>query len=231
MSRRRRALWLVAFFWATLGAAAEASPSARRPLAKWDPIEPANRRIYHFNVWLDRRILLPALDIYQRVPQPPRTGVKNFFANLEELPTLVNSLLQGSPEKVATTAARFAVNSTVGVGGLFDVATRLGLRRYSEDLGQTLGRYGFGAGPYLVLPLFGPSSLRDSFGLVGDRSLRWLVGVVTVDDLNTAFSVSSPLEAVSRRDSTDFRYAELGPFEYELVRYTFLEYRAALVGE
>lgn len=213
---------------------AEASPPtapSESPLAKWDPIESLNRSTYRFNIWLDRWLLLPVVQVYRNVPEPARNSVRNFFANLDELPTLANTLLQGSPVKASTTVARFALNTTVGVAGVFDPASRWGLIRYQEDFGQTLGRWGVGSGPYVVLPFFGPSSLRDTVGIGGDRAMLWALGAATIDELNTAFAVLTPAEVVSLREANDFRYAELGPFEYELVRYTYLEYRKVLVGE
>lgn len=233
MKRRAVVLTIVALV-CSASLSAQASPSGdqgRSPLAKWDPLESLNRSTYRFNIWLDRWLLLPVVRIYRHVPQPARQGVSNFFANLDELPTFANSLLQGSPVKASTTAARFALNSTVGVAGVFDPASRWGLIHYREDFGQTLGRWGFGPGPYVVLPFFGPSSLRDTVGITGDRAMLWALGAATIDELNTAFSVLTPIEAVSLREANDFRYAELGPFEYELVRYTFLEYRTVLIGE
>ena len=125
----------------------------------YDPWEPFNRRMYYFNAKLDKYILLPTVRVYQAVtPAPVEKGVHNFFRNLREIKTFSNSVLQGETKKSLITFNRFAINSTFGVFGLFDVATKVGLRRQREDFGLTLANYGVKEGPYLVLPLFGPSS-------------------------------------------------------------------------
>jgi len=140
--------------------------TARNPR---DPLEPLNRSIYKFNEAFDKALLKPAAKGYRAVvPQPVRGGVTNFFGNFRDVTSAINNLLQLKVPRAAGDAGRVAVNSTVGILGFFDVASRLGLEKHDEDFGQTLGRWGMGEGPYLVLPLFGPSSLRDGVGLIGD---------------------------------------------------------------
>lgn len=132
-----------------------------------DPFESVNRSIYKFNFKLDRWVLKPVASFYQKhIPRPVRKGVGNFFANLWEPNTMVNALLQGKPAKAANSTARFLVNSTLGVLGVMDVATPLGITEQDEDFGQTLAVWGVGDGPYIMLPFFGPSNLRDTGGLV-----------------------------------------------------------------
>lgn len=127
-----------------------------------DPWEPVNRAVFRFNDTVDRFTLKPVARAYDAVvPEPVNAGVSNFFANLEEPKNLVNDVLQGKFHDAGVDTARFLFNSTLGLGGIFDVATRMGLRRNDEDLGQTLGSYGVPSGPYVVLPLLGPSTLRD----------------------------------------------------------------------
>lgn len=138
----------------------------------YDPLEPINRGIFIFNDKVDVYFLGPVARGYRRVlPKRVRKSVRNFLANLATPVVLANSLLQGDVENSGRTFARFVINTTVGLGGLFDVATHRGVIGREEDFGQTLGRYKIGAGPYIVLPLLGPSSLRDSFGLVVDYAV------------------------------------------------------------
>ncbi|MEO7813040.1 MAG: VacJ family lipoprotein [Usitatibacter sp.] len=128
-----------------------------------DPWEGLNRKTYAFNDALDRAVLKPVAQGYQKIiPAPAREGVNNFFENLEDIGTSLNNFLQGKPGQGFSDAGRFVVNTVLGVLGLWDVATPMGLEKHYEDFGQTLGRWGVGPGPYLVLPLLGPSTLRDA---------------------------------------------------------------------
>ncbi len=134
-----------------------------------DPLEPVNRAVYGFNEQVDKAVLKPVAQGYNKVVPPPvRGGVSSFFGNFGDVTTAVNNLLQLKVGRAANDAGRVLVNSTVGILGFFDVATRLGLEKHDEDFGQTLGVWGLPDGPYLVLPLLGPSTVRDSAGLVGD---------------------------------------------------------------
>lgn len=128
-----------------------------------DPIEPFNRSIANFNDTADRVVLKPIATGYvQLVPDLVRTGVNNFFSNLGDAWTFVNSVLQLKPQQAGETAIRFGVNTLFGLGGLLDIASEAGIPKHKEDFGLTLGRWGVGAGPYIVLPLLGPSTLRDT---------------------------------------------------------------------
>jgi phospholipid-binding lipoprotein MlaA len=134
-----------------------------------DPLEPLNRGIYQFNDHVDNLLVKPAAEVYNGVvPQLARTGVSNFFSNINDVIVALNNLLQGKFLNAVSDLGRIAVNSTVGLLGLIDVATDIGLQKNNEDFGQTLGYWGIGDGPYLVLPLLGPSSFRDAVGWVGD---------------------------------------------------------------
>lgn len=131
-----------------------------------DPWEPFNRAMWRFNQDLDQGLVLPWTDAYVTlVPEVARIGIGNFFANAQDAWSAVNNLLQGKLERSVAMTMRFAVNSTLGAFGLIDIATAVGMERTPEDFGQTLGVWGMPAGPYLVLPLFGPSTLRDAIGL------------------------------------------------------------------
>ena len=130
-----------------------------------DPLEPMNRVIFGFNEVIDDNILEPVVEGYRFItPDPVEDSVSNFFNNLGEINTIVNSALQMKLDKTISSTSRFVINSSVGIFGLFDVATSLGIPRHREDFGQTLGYYGISPGPYLVLPFFGPSSFRDAPG-------------------------------------------------------------------
>src|SRR5690242_16683644 len=127
-----------------------------------DPWEGFNRSMYKFNYEADRYVLLPVVAGYEKaVPRIAQTGVSNFFANLREVRTFYNSLLQGKGKKSLVTLGRFVTNSTVGVGGLLDPATAFGLRRENEDFDRTLESWGVGTGRYLVLPILGPNTVRS----------------------------------------------------------------------
>jgi phospholipid-binding lipoprotein MlaA len=134
-----------------------------------DPLERFNRSMFAVNDTLDRSIARPVARGYVRViPQPVRTGVGNFFNNLAYPSTVVNSLLQGKVGQFANDLGRLVVNTTIGIGGLFDPATQMGLATNNEDLGQTLGKWGVPPGPFLMRPVLGPSTFRDTFGDVAD---------------------------------------------------------------
>lgn len=134
-----------------------------------DPLEPLNRAMFRFNDGFDQAIAKPVAEGYKQVvPSFARTGVTNFFSNLEDLWIAVNDLLQGKPRKGLDGWTRVFLNSTIGIFGLYDIASEVGLDKQNEDFGQTLGSWGVGSGPYIVLPFLGPSTLRDalSYGLV-----------------------------------------------------------------
>ena len=132
----------------------------------YDPIEPINRAIFSFNNVADRVILEPIAKGYKKLPSPLQSGLSNFLSNLRTPLVIVNQILQGQGENAVQSTGRFLVNSTAGVFGLFDVADRIGLEEKEEDFGQTLATWGVGDGFYIVLPLFGPSNLRDTTGMV-----------------------------------------------------------------
>ena len=143
-----------------------ATTGARTP---GDPLERWNRGVQKVNDAVDRAVLRPVARGYQRfVPRPVRTGIGNVLSHLAFPTTIANDLLQAKFVDTAADIGRFAINSTLGIGGLLDPASRIGIRRNDEDFGQTLGRWGVPAGPYLVLPLLGPSTLRDAPAIAAD---------------------------------------------------------------
>jgi phospholipid-binding lipoprotein MlaA len=195
----------------------------------YDPLEPFNRSMYNFNARFDRYVFLPVLRGYEFItPDIAQTGVTNFFNNLREVNNLINNVLQGEVIDSSVTFGRFLINSTVGVLGVWDPATKMGLFVREEDFGQTLGKWGVGSGPYLVLPLFGPSSVRDASGLAFDYASNYQVDLLDLDDANrdaVRFSVTA-LQSIDERQANKFRYYETGsPFEYELIRYMYTQMR------
>lgn len=134
-----------------------------------DPWEGFNRTMFNFNDGLDTYALKPIAKGYKAVmPDPAERGVSNFFANLADFGTMLNNLLQGKFENAGKDLARISFNTTIGLGGLIDVATPMGIERHDEDFGQTLGYWGADSGPYLVLPFFGPTTVRDGIGKIPD---------------------------------------------------------------
>jgi phospholipid-binding lipoprotein MlaA len=134
-----------------------------------DPLEPMNRQVTAFNEAVDEAVLRPVATAYKdNIPAPVRTGVNNFFGNLGDVWSAVNSLLQFKLQNAAENWMRFNVNTLFGLGGVLDIASDMNLERHREDFGQTLGRWGMHTGPYVVLPLLGPSTLRDTLALPVD---------------------------------------------------------------
>jgi phospholipid-binding lipoprotein MlaA len=248
MKRARCLMLLMAFiFLAGCGTAPvrkEPEIPAKRPVSEYvkpnvtyaidayDPWEPMNRRIYSFNAIFDNVIFLPVVQAYEFVlPGFAQTGISNFYKNLTEVTNLMNCLLQFKFEKTVNTFGRICINTTVGLGGLIDVATvNDGIKREEEDFGQTLGFYGLGPGPYLVLPVLGPSNVRDTAGLVVDTvvyslmigELIDLTGLGSPEDDILNYSLSA-IYAIDKRHNEPFRYYKTGsPFEYDLIRKLYL---------
>lgn len=196
-----------------------------------DPWEGLNKRIYTFNYHFDRWVFIPVTDAWRRhMPSPIRKGVNNFFNNLRDIRTLANSVLQLSPHKTAQAGSRALLNSTVGLLGFIDVATDLEIPRPEEDFGQTLGYWGVPQGPYVVIPMLGPSNLRDVIGLAPDAYLQTEVyrGLLS-SALQTTIWV---LDSIDTRSQVPFRYYETGSvFEYEAVRWLYSTKRELDVGK
>jgi phospholipid-binding lipoprotein MlaA len=160
----RKSLFLLPVLLLAGCAAAPQKPDPR------DPLERFNRSMFAFNDAVDRTVARPVAKAYVKVaPRFVRTGVSNVFNNLNTLGTAVNDVLQGKMKQAGRDSARFLMNSTLGLGGLFDPASAAGLELNDEDFGQTFGKWGMKPGPYLMLPLLGPSTFRDSFGKLADQ--------------------------------------------------------------
>lgn len=195
---------------------------------QYDPLEGFNRSVYRFNAWFDEAIFLPLVAAYDFVlPNVVQTGIRNFMLNVGDVENLINSILQLKGRASFDTASRLVWNTTVGLAGVLDPATHMGLTRHDEDFGQTLGHYGVKPGPYLVLPIFGPSNLRDGFGLAVDAYALQEIDPLRFDNNEDTWEYSYyALKALDTRDNTAFRYYETGsPFEYELVRLMYLKLR------
>src|SRR5690606_10602117 len=202
-------------------------------LQVYDPLEAWNRRVYHFNYRFDQWVFLPVVDGYRYVtPSLVQSGVHNFFNNLGEIPTLANSVLQLKGKRAANSTARLLFNTIFGIGGIWDPAAKMGLPRLTEDFGQTLGHYGVPAGPYLLLPLPGPSSLRATGRLVAGCSLANAGHYLDVADASRSNPGIPVLQAIDTRANTGFRYGQLNsPFEYEKLRYFYHESRKLKIAD
>ena len=194
-----------------------------------DPLEPLNRAVYTFNDGFDALLVKPFAELYRAVvPEFARTGVSNFFSNINDVIVFANNMLQGKFTQAASDMGRIIVNSTAGVLGLFDLATGLGMEKHNEDFGQTLGYWGIGDGPYLVLPFLGPSNFRDAVGWVGDV-YTW--PITYIDDDSTRYILAGVRFVTLRADlleaSRILETAALDP--YEFVRDAYLQRRRNLV--
>lgn len=196
-----------------------------------DPLEPINRGVYSFNQTADKYVINPIARGYNTVtPDLVDTGVTNFFSNLGEIANFANNLLQFKIDEALGTATRFVFNSTFGIGGLVDVSSHVGLPAYREDFGQTLGYWGIGSGPYLVLPLLGPSSVRDTGGLVADSLMNpiayidddeWMYGLIALGYIDTKSDLLATGDLV--------REAALD--EYDFVKNAYFERRRSQIND
>jgi len=194
-----------------------------------DPLEPLNRGIYAFNDAIDTAVMKPVATGYRAVlPQFVRTGVSNFFSNLDDVTVIVNGILQLKIPQALSDAGRLLINSTIGVLGLVDVATHLGLEKHNEDFGQTLGYWGVGNGPYLVLPFFGPSSFRDGVGRWVDMKtdpVRWEDHVRTRNQFLVLRAINTRANLLDSEKVLDAAAID----RYAFLRDAYLQRRRSLV--
>ncbi len=197
-----------------------------------DPLEPMNRAIYQFNETVDKAVMKPVAQGYRTVmPQPVQKGVHNFFSNLNDVTVFANDALQLKAEHAGRDLLRVTINSTFGLLGLLDVAQDMGLKKRSKDFGQTLGYWGSASGPYIVLPFYGPSSVRDAAGRLVDslyfdpiqnrEVFPHRTGPIVLDTIDTR------VERLKAKDALDA--AALDP--YEFTRDVFLARRTSLIHE
>lgn len=196
-----------------------------------DPIEGFNRAMFSFNEGLDTVIIKPVAQGYDAVmPSPVRTGVTNFFGNIADFFIGVNNLLQGKPAEAASDIGRVLVNSTIGILGLIDVASDMGMDKHEEDFGQTFGRWGVGDGAYVVLPVFGPRTVRDTVGLVLDVKAD---PIANVDDISTRNSLLALRIVDNRADllPADKVIEEAALDKYAYIRDGYLQRRRSLIHD
>ncbi len=188
----------------------------------YDPWERLNRFTYRFNARFDENIFLPVSNGYRRVPSPVRTGVHNFFGNLAEVDSIINYTLQGRLGRGVQSLGRFVINSTIGIGGLFDFASKFHLAKAPTGFGTTLSKWGMHPGPYFVIPLLGPSTLREAVGLLGDYGASYGVNLANLYRGNVSWGLGVT-DAVDERANIGFRYYSTGsPFEYETIRFLYV---------
>lgn len=202
------------------------TPAQAPPMYTYDPWEPMNRAIYNFNYRFDEALFFPAANLYRRaLPPPVRGSIHHFFGNLSEIDSVINYALQWRLKYGAQSLGRFVINSTIGIGGLFDIASHLKLKEAPTGFSTTLGRWGVHPGPYLVIPLLGPSTLRDGVGYLADYGTLYGINPLNLyrGDVSWALGV---VNAVDQRAHIDFRYYSSGSaFEYDTVRFLYVRRR------
>ena len=184
-----------------------------------DPFENLNRKTFEFNEKIDEKIAKPIAQTYSQLPPKIKKGVSNFFDNLEEVDTFVNQLLQGKPKESINDLTRFLINTTIGLGGFIDVASKMGLERHEEDFGQTLAVWGVGQGPYIMLPILGPSTLRDTLS----RPVSSFLSVtfhMTETDVNIALK---GMDAIETREKLLDVEALLSGDKYAFVKDAYIQ--------
>jgi len=187
-----------------------------------DPFEDINRKVWAFNEFLDNNLAKPTAEIYTSLaPNFVEVGMSNFFRNINELDNTANQLLQGHPVLALNDFTRFLINSTIGIGGFIDVGSRIGLQRHDEDFGQTLGAWGVSTGPFLMLPLYGPTTPR---GLAGKSVSSVLGGTFAIEEDDVKLGITA-LDALETRA----RYLEIEPLiigdRYSFIRDSYLQYQ------
>jgi phospholipid-binding lipoprotein MlaA len=210
------------------GEAVEAPPAPvttenAPPMRTYDPWGRLNRFVYGFNARFDESVFLPVANDYRRLlPSPIRAGVHNFFGNVTEIDSVINYTLQGRLGRMVRSLGRFVINTTIGIGGLFDPASGMRLAKAPTGFGTTLARWGMHPGLYLVIPFYGPSSLREGIGLAADYVTLYEIDPAQLYRGGQSWGLGV-LNAVDERANIDFRYYATGsPFEYETIRFLYV---------
>jgi len=210
--------------------ASPVTPADAPSMSTYDPWERVNRFTYRFNARFDEAVFLRASNAYRRVPSPIRSGVHNFFGNLSEVDSVINYALQWRFGLGVRSLGRFVINSTIGIGGLLDVAKKLKLPATATGFSTTLAKWGMHPGPYVVLPFLGPSTLRDGVGFLGDYGTSYGVDIANLYRGGVSWGLGV-VNAVDQRSNVSFRYYSTGsPFEYEIVRFLYVR-KALIEGE
>lgn len=202
--------WIKPLVTITMAICLTGCATNKYPVNPNDPYESFNRKMYSFNTGLDKVLIKPGAVTYDRiVPWPAQKGISNFFSNIEEIPTVANDLLQFNLAHAISDTWRFAINTTVGIGGLLDVASHMGLPNHKEDFGLTLAKWGVKRSPYIVLPILGPSTVRDAVAFpinyqymtiwpyVNPQKLRYGLLLLHATDLRAELLPSDKLMAES----------------------------------
>ncbi|MEP6484381.1 MAG: VacJ family lipoprotein [Rudaea sp.] len=201
-------------------------PADAPSMRTYDPWEPINRFTYRFNARFDETVFLPVSNAYRSLPAPVQGGVHNFFSNLSEVDSTINFALQARPALGLRSAGRFLINTTIGIGGLFDVAAKLNLAPASTGFATTLATWGMHPGPYLVLPFLGPSTLRDGVGYLGDFGTSYVVDIGGLYRNSSRSWMLGVGNAIDQRSNINFRYYATGSaFEYESIRFLYVRKR------
>ena len=227
---RRAAVACVAIASLLVGAASSADDGPAAKHVNPDPLEKMNRATYRFNDIFDRSLARPVARAYRAVlPEFARRGIGNFFANLEYSTVIVNDVLQLKLKNAAADTTRLVVNTTFGIGGLTDPASKMGLTAHNEDFGQTLGHWGVRPGPYLVLPILGPSDVRDAPGKVVDH---YTSAASLIEDRKVRYAVTGA-ELLERRAEllAADEAIDLAFDPYALIRNAYLQRREYLVRD
>jgi len=225
----RRRIGALALLVLALALQACSTVGAKTPGQRLDPWEKWNRKVFSFNESLDKEVLKPTATVYSNVvPQPVRSGIDNFFSNAADAWSAVNNFLQGKFTDGFHDTVRFGTNSLFGIGGFLDVASEAGLEHHTEDFGQTLGRWGVGAGAYIVWPVIGPSSVRESFALpfdlavspalvINDGAVKW--EITTLQLINARANLLGASKVLD----------DIALDKYTFVRDAYLQRRRSLV--
>lgn len=193
-----------------------------------DPWNSINQKSFAFNDFFDQLVVRPVAATYTTfVPRFARQGIGNFFSNIDDINVFVNDLLQLKLDDALSDSGRLLINSTVGIGGVFDVASDLGLQKHEEDFGQTLGKWGVGPGPYVMLPVFGASNVRDSFGLVLDT----LFNPIQYQDNSSTRLFLFALRETDTRSSLLALDELIGGDKYLFIREAYVQRREYLVND
>ncbi|GAA4356240.1 VacJ family lipoprotein [Kangiella marina] len=197
-----------------------------------DPYEERNRAVWDFNRSIDKALLKPVAEGYQYItPDPVEKGVSNFFSNLGEITTILNDILQGKFLKAGKDTGRFLINSTIGIAGLLDPATEMGLEREEEDFGQTLAVWGFESGPFIMLPFIGPSTVRDGSGFAID-TFAFYSPYDELNDSQTEWALRSLWLINTRAELLPLEEQLEGALdEYLMVRDAYLQRREFLIHD
>lgn len=211
----------------TTGSTVEAGNTSALNKVNVDRFEKLNRRIFIMNAGIDKYLFKPVAKGYKKItPELVDTSITNFFLNLGDIKNAANNLLQFKPGEALIDTERFLFNSTIGVAGLFDVATKLGMQKHTEDFGQTLAVWGVKPGPYIMLPLFGPSTLRDA---TAKLTLDSIMNPINYSDEELALFTLEKLDKRADLLSTEEAFKDLSDDQYIALRDAWLQRRESLI--